>query len=101
MVDCTYAIEDGPAGLRKALDRVAVEAEAAIDSGYSFVVLSDRSFGATRVPVSPLLAIGRVHHHLVQIKKRSRAGAGVGEGEGSSEVVALMHTNASTHSAAP
>ncbi len=72
VIDTTFAAADGPAGLQPALDRIASEAEAAVDSGYSFVVLSDRAFGPDRVPVSGLLATGRVHHHLVQLKKRSR-----------------------------
>ena len=44
-------------------------------------MLSDRKFGPQRVPVSPLLAVGRVHHHLVQLRKRLRAGLFVESGE--------------------
>lgn len=58
--------------LQVALDRLAVEAEAAIAEGYSFVVLSDKGQGPERVPVSTLLATGRVHHHLVDQRVRSK-----------------------------
>lgn len=81
VIDTTFPITEGPAGLTKALDRIASEAEAAIADGYSFLVLSDRAFSADRVPVSSLLATGRVHHHLVQLKKRSRVGLLVESGE--------------------
>jgi hypothetical protein len=51
-------VGEGEAGLSSALDRIAKEAEAAVDAGFSFLVLSDRGFGPDRVPVSPLLATG-------------------------------------------
>ena len=60
-------MEEGPKGLKAALDRIAAEAEQAVDGGYSFIVLSDRAFGPKRVPVSCLLAAGRVHHQLIQV----------------------------------
>ena len=60
-------------GLKRALERICKEAEGAIDSGYSMIVLSDRSMGPNRVPVSTLLACGAVHHHLVARAKRTRS----------------------------
>ncbi len=65
----------------KALDRICTEAEAAIDEGYSLVVLSDRAIGRDRVPLSSLLATGAVHHHLVRQAKRTRIGIVVESGE--------------------
>src|SRR5690606_25209612 len=62
-IDITFARQDGKAGLTATLDRICAEAEAAIDEGYSIVVLSDRQISADRVPVSTLLACGAVHHH--------------------------------------
>src|SRR5439155_17072684 len=64
-IDITWSRSEGRAGLSKALDRVCAEAEAAIDDGYSIVILSDRAIGRDRVPLSSLLATGAVHHHLV------------------------------------
>ena len=71
----------GPDGLEAALDRIASEAQAAVEAGASFLVLSDRAFGPEQVPVSPLLAIGCVHHHLVRLRMRSRAALFVDSGE--------------------
>eukprot|EP00798_Chlamydomonas_sp_ICE-L_P026060 gene26060-11762_t len=73
-IEATFPLSDGPSGLAKGLERIADEAAAAVDEGYSFIVLSDRTFGPETVPISSLLACGRVHHKLVDTKKRSRVG---------------------------
>ncbi len=80
-LDITWPRNDGKQGLAKALDRVCTEAEAAVDEGYSLVVLSDRAIGQDRVPLSALLASGAVHHHLVKQTKRTRIGIVVETGE--------------------
>jgi glutamate synthase (NADPH/NADH) large chain len=80
-IDTTFERSDFPGGLTTALDRICNEAEQAIDDGYSIVVLSDRETGKDRVPVSPLLACGAVHHHLVSQAKRTRIGIVVETGE--------------------
>lgn len=46
----------------------------ALEKGFSFIILSDRAFGPSRVPIPSLLATGAVHHHLVGLKMRTRAG---------------------------
>ncbi|MFO0939919.1 MAG: glutamate synthase large subunit [Pirellulales bacterium] len=80
-IDITYPRSEGKAGLRKALDRICAESEAAIDEGYSIVILSDRSVGQDRVAVSSLLAIGAVHHHLIRQAKRTSVGLILESGE--------------------
>ena len=81
IIDITWARSEGPEGLEPALRRIRTEAEAAVDEGYSLIVLTDRSAGADRVPVSALLATGAVHHHLVRAEKRTRVGVVVETGE--------------------
>jgi len=71
-VDITYPCSEAPGGLEKMLERICAEAEAAIDGGFSVVVLSDRAMGPDRIAVSALLATGAVHHHLVSTAKRTR-----------------------------
>jgi len=80
-IDTTWPRSEGKAGLLKAIDRVCAEAEAAVDEGYSILVLSDRKISADRVPISSLLATGAVHHHLVKQTKRTRIGILVETGE--------------------
>jgi glutamate synthase (NADPH/NADH) large chain len=81
VIDITFDRSHGKAGLRKTLDRIAAEAEAAADDDIELVVLSDRQVSHDRVPVSALLAVGAVHHHLVKRAKRTRIGLLVETGE--------------------
>ncbi|TWT74426.1 Ferredoxin-dependent glutamate synthase 1 [Posidoniimonas polymericola] len=80
-IDITWARSEGKPGLRAAIERVCQEAEQAIDDGFSIVVLSDRATSPDRVPLSALLAIGAVHHHLVRVSKRTRIGLVLETGE--------------------
>jgi glutamate synthase (NADPH/NADH) large chain len=80
-IDITWPRKEGKAGMVKALDRICTEAEAAVDEGYTLVVLSDRKISHDRVPLSSLLATGAVHHHLVRKAKRTRIGIVVESGE--------------------
>ena len=73
-IDITWPVEEGTRGLTRALDRVCAEAALAIEDGFDFLVLSDRAADEKRVAISSLMAVGRVHHHLVQLQKRSRVG---------------------------
>jgi glutamate synthase (NADPH/NADH) large chain len=80
-IDITFPRESGSAGMMEALDRICLEAEKAIDDGFSLVVLSDRAISEDRVPISTLLATGAVHHHLIRATKRTRIGIVVESGE--------------------
>ncbi len=80
-IDITFAAGSGKAGLTAALKRISEEASQAIADGYSLVVLSDRNVGADRCPISSLLAVGTVHHHLVSHSERSRIGLVLESGE--------------------
>ena len=81
LIDVTWARSEGRLGMVAALDRICTEAEAAVDSGASLLILTDRNIGADRVPLSSLLATGAVHHHLVRAAKRTRIGIVVETGE--------------------
>ena len=72
VLDATYDVDEGTAGLERTLDRLALEASAAVADGVACVVISDRAQGPSRVAVSSLLSCGAVHHHLVQKLERTR-----------------------------
>jgi glutamate synthase (NADPH/NADH) large chain len=80
-LDVTFEKSAGIDGLVETLERLSHEAEAAIDAGYTIVVLSDRNVSRTRVPVSMLMACGAVHHYLVRQKKRTQIGLVIETGE--------------------
>jgi glutamate synthase (ferredoxin) len=63
-------ITDGPAGLAAAVERLKAEAEAAVRGGSQILVLSDRGINATTTYMPPLLAVGAVHHHLLNLGLR-------------------------------
>jgi glutamate synthase domain-containing protein 2/glutamate synthase domain-containing protein 1/glutamate synthase domain-containing protein 3 len=81
VVDTTWPVAEGPAGLEKALDRICQEAEKAVDGGTQILVLSDRSVDEKRVAVPALLATGAVHNHLNRTRKRMKASLVVDSGE--------------------
>ncbi len=80
-IDISFPAGSGKAGLEAALDRICAEASQAIARGDSLIVLSDRAMDAERTPISALLAVGAVHHHLVAEHERTRIGVVVETGE--------------------
>ena len=80
-IDTTFDVSDGETGLQEALDRISDEALEAITDGFRLVVLSDRRMSNDRIPISALLAVGTVHHHLVRHHARTRIGLVLETGE--------------------
>jgi glutamate synthase (NADPH/NADH) len=58
--------------LSKSLDAICAEAEQAARNGYTYLILSDRMAGRNYLPVSPLLSVGAVHHHLIEKRLRMK-----------------------------
>ncbi|MDA0979211.1 MAG: glutamate synthase large subunit, partial [Proteobacteria bacterium] len=80
-IDITFEKSSGQQGMQAALDRICQEATAAINDGYSFIILSDRNISAERMALSSLIACGAVHHHLVATHARTRIGIVLETGE--------------------
>lgn len=74
VIDITFDAEEGPKGLSKALDKICEEACRAAQESYQFIILSDRKAGASRIPVSTLLALGATHHYLIEERQRMKVG---------------------------
>ncbi len=66
-------LEEGPNGLKKKLSQICTEAEIAVRNGSKIIVLSDRGINTTNTYIPPLLAIGAVHHHLLNHQLRLNA----------------------------
>ena len=73
--------KEGEAGLTAAMNRLCSEAEAAVNSGATVLVLTDRSINADLVAMPALLAVSGVHHHLIRQKLRTRCGIVIETGE--------------------
>lgn len=73
-----YALEDGPAGIKAALDALCDDAADAVKNGAEVLILSDFAVDlddlekSTYIP--PLLAVGAVHHRLIADGLRMDAG---------------------------
>ncbi len=72
IIDISWPLAEGDAGLAKALERICKEADDAIDDGVTILILSDRAVDHERVAMPMLLAVGGVHHHLTRVGKRMR-----------------------------
>ncbi|MCC8071440.1 MAG: glutamate synthase large subunit [Bacteroidales bacterium] len=77
----TFEISQGEDGLREALDRLCKEAEASVDAGNSYIVLTDRYTDETHAAIPSLLAVSAVHHHLINAGKRVQTALIVESGE--------------------
>ena len=80
-ISCLYPVAEGGEGLRLALDRIRKEASAAIEAGYTFLLLSDWRSNDEFAPIPSLLFTAAVHHHLIRERTRTRVGIIVETGE--------------------
>src|SRR5260370_30733073 len=65
-LDATFAVAEGPSGLRAACERLAQDAERGARFGASILIITAREAGPQRAPIPALLAVGTVHHHLMR-----------------------------------
>ena len=63
------------------LDEICDEAAQAVKLGATIIVLSDRETDASRAPIPMLLAVGAVHHHLIDQGVRGSVSLVVVSGE--------------------
>ncbi|MBD1892845.1 glutamate synthase-related protein [Coleofasciculus sp. FACHB-SPT9] len=71
-----FEIEKGPEGLEAAVRSLCEAAAQAVRAGKEIIILSDRiasGISAESSYIPPLLAVGAVHHHLIQQGLRTRA----------------------------
>lgn len=73
VIDATFDVHGGES-LHNAVNRICEEAIQAIDEGISILIISNRKETANRAPIPGLIAIGAIHHHLVDQKVRTKAG---------------------------
>jgi len=74
VIDITFDYRDGMAGYIDTFRRICSEAEKFAHEGHQLLILSDRAGGPERCPISSLLALGCVHHHLIETRQRMKVG---------------------------
>ncbi|XP_022241836.1 putative glutamate synthase [NADPH] [Limulus polyphemus] len=72
VINIVYPVSEGGAGLLPAINRICYEACSAAQEGYTVVVLSDMMVSRDHIPVSALLAVGAVHHYLINERQRMK-----------------------------
>jgi len=72
---------EGKKGFSNAINKLCQKAENAVNSGSTFLILSDRGVGKGAVPIPSLLAVAAVHHYLILKRKRHKTGLIVETGE--------------------
>ena len=73
--------KQGKEGLRKALDDLCHQAEASVDEGVNYIILSDRDIDEQHAAIPSLLAVSAVHHYLINVGKRVQTALVVESGE--------------------
>src|SRR5258708_6971734 len=73
-LDITYPVAWGKEAIEARLASLAAQAEDAVRSGYSIIIISDRLVDKTRVAIPALLALSAIHQHLVNKGLRTSTG---------------------------
>jgi glutamate synthase domain-containing protein 2/glutamate synthase domain-containing protein 1/glutamate synthase domain-containing protein 3 len=88
---------EGPEGLEPALRRLASEAVEAVRGGASLIILSDREVDEANAPIPMVLAVGAIHHALIEAGIRIKASMIVvsGDARDSHDLAMLIAAGAS------
>ncbi|XP_054715017.1 uncharacterized protein LOC129224565 [Uloborus diversus] len=81
VIDILYPVENGGEGLISSINKICEEASLAVKENCSIIILSDRKATRDVIPVSAILALGAVHHHLINERLRMKVGLIVETGE--------------------
>lgn len=71
----------GKPAMHAALTELCKRAEASVDEGVNYIILSDRGVDETHTAIPSLLAVSAVHHHLISVQKRVQTALIVESGE--------------------
>jgi len=81
VIDCVFDADGRPGRIKESLLRICQEAEAAARQGNKILILSDKGADDRHAPLPTLLAIGTVHHHLIEKRLRTHIGLIVEAGD--------------------
>jgi glutamate synthase (NADPH/NADH) large chain len=76
-----YRFDAGADAMEKRIAAMCDEADAAIEAGAHFIVLSDRDSNKDLAPIPSLLMLAGVHHHLIRTENRMKVGIIVEAGD--------------------
>ncbi|MBM2811443.1 MAG: glutamate synthase [nadph] large chain precursor, partial [Chloroflexi bacterium] len=73
VLKCHFLVDETSGSLAAALEKLCGDAVAAVESGKTLLILSDRGVDERRAPIPMLLATSAVHQHLIRAGLRMRA----------------------------
>ena len=76
-----FNMAQGEEGLRQALDDLCHQAEASVEEGVNYIILSDRDIDEKHAAIPSLLAVSAVHHYLISVGRRVQTALIVESGE--------------------
>ena len=76
-----FHVHGRKAALQEALSALCKQAEASVDEGVNYIILSDRGVDAAHAAIPSLLAVSAVHHHLISVQKRVQTALIIESGE--------------------
>ncbi|MBO7119031.1 MAG: glutamate synthase large subunit [Bacteroidaceae bacterium] len=76
-----FDMDKGEEGMRQVLDDLCHQAEASVDEGVNYIILSDRDIDERHAAIPSLLAVSAVHHYLISVGKRVQTALIVESGE--------------------
>ncbi len=80
-LNALFPVDSGGEGLERALKNLFKSATRAIRDGVNILIISDRGISAEQAAIPTLLAMGGLHHHLVQSGARTRVSIVLETGE--------------------
>jgi glutamate synthase (NADPH/NADH) large chain len=81
VIKSVFKADGKPGRLEEAIKKICDEAEKAVKEGKKIIVISDRNINAAYAPIPSMLAIGAVHHSLVEMRLRALTGLLVEAGD--------------------
>ena len=81
VLNSTFSADGLPGRLEQGLDELCSTAIKAVNEGKSVLIISDKAINENRAPIPSLIAIGAVHHHLVENNLRTEVGLIVEAGD--------------------
>ena len=71
IIDTTAGLQNDYDSFYKELNRINVEAEEAVRTGFVHIILTDKSLSKNRISLPMILVTSSVHHHLIKKKLRT------------------------------
>lgn len=80
-IEALFYADNPETGLENAIRSICKEADFAVKSGANLLIISDRNADLDRVAIPSLLAVGAIHHYLIQQGVRSNVSLIVESGD--------------------